>query len=297
MNAEEYNKNEELEAANYKFTNKTNTPSGEDEPRGEDSTPGFFWSLFKDIFWITVICIAIRSFLIQPVYIPSPSMMNLLLPGDYAFITKYNYGYGRFALPYGVINYSGRFFEKQPQRGDIIVFMPKASSSDSYIKRLIGLPGDKIQIKEGIVHINDKPLETNFLGMYKGPDNNKYLKYEEILPNKQKYNILRVSKELKIKTNKYRTRDLDNTREFTVPDKHLFFLGDNRDNSDDSRYGLGYVHHDNLIGKAQFIFFSTGVELVDSKLSLQEQLIRIYKWFSSIRTSRMFTYLYDKIED
>jgi signal peptidase I len=264
---------------------------------GEISNYAFFKSLIRDILWISVICLVIRSFIIQPVYIPSPSMMNKLLPGDYAFITKYNYGYGRFALPYGIIDFKGRYFDKTPARGDIIVFMPTSKSPDSYIKRLIGMPGDTIQIKEGILYINRQPVETNFMGVYKGPDNNKYLKYQEVLPNNQKYPILRISKELKIRHDKYNSRDLDNTREFIVPKNHLFFLGDNRDNSDDSRYGLGYVHTDNLIGKAQLIFFSTGVELIDLKLSVKDQLFRVYEWFTSIRLSRMFSYLYDKKED
>ena len=229
----------------------------------------------KTIFYALVIAILIRSLLLQPFYIPSSSMEPSLLVGDRLFVTKLSYGYSKHSFPFSLGPIKNRIFFSEPKRGDVIVFKTPADNRTDYIKRLLGLPGDKLQFIEG----------------------NLYLNNVEILKSKIKYNSKIYCGKSKVETNVFKEKLLNgreylttyyvngsyqNSDEFIVPPDHYFFLGDNRDCSKDSRYltSVGYVHKDNLVGKAQFIFFSS-----DKKIG---SFIEFWKWHKSIRFNRTF---------
>ncbi len=229
----------------------------------------------KTLFYAFLIAVLIRSILLQPFYIPSSSMEPNLLVGDRLFVTKYSYGYSRHSFPFSPTIFSGRFMFTTPKRGDVIVFKTPADNRTDYIKRLIGLPGDTIQFINGELYLNNSQIfktsiSTNqdiFCGNTKISVNF----FEEKLPN----NIIYKSV--------YRSDyTFQNSDKFIVPDKHYFFLGDNRDCSKDSRFltSVGYVHEDNLVGKARFIFFSS-----DKKVG---SIIKFWKWSESIRINRFF---------
>jgi signal peptidase I len=200
-----------------------------------------------------IIALVIRSFLFQPFNIPSGSMENTLLVGDYLFVSKFSYGYSHYSLPFSPPLFSGRIWSANPQRGDVVVFrLPKDDSID-YIKRVIGLPGDRIQVKEGLVYINDVPVKREAIEPVDETDRfgrtEKVKRWQETLPNGVSFVTLE----------RY-PPNLENTPVFEVPQGRFFMMGDNRDNSSDSRdpnSGVGYVPLENLIGKAQLIFFST----------------------------------------
>jgi len=213
-----------------------------------------FKSIYDNIITILgalLIAIFIRSFFFQPFYIPSSSMEPTLLIGDRIFVSKYTYGFSNHSFPFSPKIFNGRFFYTSPKRGDLVVFKTPADNRTDYIKRLVGLPGDKIQFIEGDIYINDKKIlrkkneSINHVrcGKYSLEVNT----YLETLPNGTKH----------LSTyNKQGT--LQNTKVFKVPRDHFFLLGDNRDCSKDSRYldSVGYVNYVNLVGKAQIIFFS-----------------------------------------
>jgi len=230
----------------------------------------------KTIVYALLIAGVIRSFLFQPFNIPSGSMMDTLLVGDYLFVSKSAYGYSRYSFPFGVIPFSGRFFASEPKRGDIVVFKWPRDNSTDYIKRLVGLPGDRIQVKDGVLYINDKAVPKvkadDFVGDYEGQIRH-VDRYRETLPNGVSYYVL----------DRDRDGNLDNTEVFLVPEGHYFMMGDNRDNSDDSRAGVGYVPFENFVGKAEIIFFST-----DGSARIWE----VWKWPFAIRYDRVghFTY-------
>ena len=229
----------------------------------------------KTLFYALVIALIIRSFFFQPFYIPSSSMEPNLLVGDRLFVSKYSYGYSRHSLPFSPKIYDGRILEKKPQKGDVIVFKTPADNRTDYIKRLIGLPGDVIQIIDGDLHLNNvliqkKKLEIS-LNIYCGKEILETNVYEETLPNGTKY-IVAYRREGTMK----------NSDRFIVPENHYFFMGDNRDCSKDSRFlsSVGYVNFDNLVGKAQLIFFSN-----DSK---NHSFFKFWKWNKSVRIDRLF---------
>ena len=208
----------------------------------------------KTIFYALVIAIVIRSLFIQPFYIPSSSMEPTLLVGDRIFVTKYTYGYSKHSFPFSLGPIKKRVFFDEPERGDIIVFKTPADNRTDYIKRLIGGPGDKIQFIDGNLYLNDVDILKSKVKL----ENEIYL---------TAYNNF---------------GSYQNSDEFVVPDNHYFFLGDNRDCSKDSRFltSVGYVHRDNIVGKARFIFFST-----DKKIG---RLIEFWKWNKSFRLDRFF---------
>ena len=235
----------------------------------------FFIDNAKTLFYALLIAIIIRSLFIQPFYIPSSSMEPNLLVGDRLFVSKYSYGYSRHSFPFSPKIFKDRFFFKEPERGDVIVFKTPADNRTDYIKRLIGLPGDRIQFNGSELYINNNLIFKNLIS-----------KNEEIFCGKKTINVFSFEEELS-NNKKYKTVYLKNSSNqtsdvFIVPDHHYFFLGDNRDCSKDSRVlsSVGYVHKDNLVGKAQFIFFSSD----RSKGSI----FLFWKWNKTLRLDRFF---------
>lgn len=231
---------------------------------------------FKSVVSAFLLAVLIRTFLYEPFHIPSGSMKPGLLEGDFILVSKFSYGYGRYTIPFGIPIIRERIFDwKKPKRGDVIVFRLPANPKINYIKRLIGLPGDKITVKDGMVYINDVELEREYVDDYYDKKNSEeYLEYKEKLTDDKSVKIL----QLKFKENFefYDTEDGDG--EFYVPDGYYFFMGDNRDNSLDSRFvETGYIPYRNLVGKAKIVFFSES-----------ESLFKFWKWHKTIRFKRIF---------
>jgi signal peptidase I len=226
----------------------------------------------KTIVYALIIAGLIRSFLFQPFNIPSGSMEATLLVGDYLFVSKSTYGYSRYSFPFGLVPFDGRFFVmSDPQRGDIVVFKFPPDNSTDYIKRLIGLPGDRIQMRDGVLYINDQAVPKERVEDYiddTGGQSRPIPQYRETLPNGVSYEVLDREPE----------GNLDNTQVYVVPEGHYFMMGDNRDNSLDSRVDVGYVPFQNFVGKAQIIFFSTNGTA---------RLWEVWKWPWAIRYNRM----------
>ena len=229
----------------------------------------------KTIIGALIIAIIIRSFIFQPFYIPSSSMEPTLLIGDRIFVSKYTYGFSKHSFPFSPSVFSERIFYKKPKQGDLIVFKTPADNRTDYIKRLIGLPGDEIQFKEGNIFINGKEIarkKINSTDLVRcGKFSLKVNAYEEILPNGRKHIAV---------YNQAGT--LQNTAKFKVPENHFFLLGDNRDCSKDSRYleSVGYVNFVNLVGKAQIIFFSND--------TVKGSLFKFWNLKNSFRFDRLF---------
>ena len=229
----------------------------------------------KTLIYALIIAVIIRSLIIQPFYIPSSSMEPNLLVGDRLFVTKYSYGYSKHSFPFSPPIFKNRFFFKEPERGDVIVFKTPADNRTDYIKRLVGLPGDKIQFIESNLYLNSIEIFKSRLSendvIYCGDRKIEVFTFDEKLPNGKKY-----------KTVYLKNFSFENSDIFTVPDEHYFFLGDNRDCSKDSRFltSVGYVHRDNLVGKAQFIFFSS-----DRSIG---SIFAFWRWNKSIRFDRFF---------
>ena len=229
----------------------------------------------KTIIYALIIAIIIRSFLFQPFYIPSSSMEPNLLVGDRLFVSKYSYGYSRHSLPFSPNLTNKRYFSKNPERGDVVVFKTPADNRTDYIKRLIGLPGDTLQIIDGDLYLNNQKIQRNKIEITININcGNKILNvkaFEEILPNGKKY-VAVYNKE----------GTMQNTDKFIVPDDHYFFMGDNRDCSKDSRFlsSVGYVAFNNLVGRASIIFFSNNKK--------KGNFFKFWKWHKSIRIDRFF---------
>ena len=229
----------------------------------------------KTLFFALVIAIIIRSLIIQPFYIPSSSMEPNLLVGDRLFVTKYSYGYSKHSFPFSPPFFKGRILSKNPERGDVVVFKTPADNRTDYIKRLIGMPGDQIQFIDSNLYINNnevlKSRISKNIKIFCGKQTINVFSFEEILPNGKKH------KSVYLKNFTYQNSDT-----FIVPKDHFFFLGDNRDCSKDSRFlsSVGYVHKDNLVGKAQFIFFSSDISI--------GSIFSFWKWNKSIRFNRFF---------
>ena len=223
-----------------------------------------------------LLALVIRTVLFQPFSIPSGSMRPTLLEGDYLFVTKWAYGYSRYALPFSPDLFSGRIWGSEPERGDVAVFKFPPNPSVDYIKRVIGLPGDRIQVKNGLLLINNVPVKRELIGQITDQDITEEIGpvdvYRETLPNGVSYDTLDLTKGTLG----------DDTREFNVPAGHYFMMGDNRDNSTDSRFNVGMVPADHLVGKANIIFFSIagGVSPLE-----------IWKWPSLARPSRLFNWV------
>lgn len=253
----------------------------EDSRREATAFPDEARESLSEIAQIVVVALLIalvfRSFFFQPFNIPSGSMKSTLLKGDYLFVSKYAYGFSHNSFPFSIDFFEGRIFNHAPKRGDVIVFKMTRDGRTDYIKRLVGLPGDKLQMKNGILYINDTSVRKEVDGDYWYKDDITgeefaVSRYRETLPNGVVHTTLDMTE---LGRN-------DTTGIYRVPDGHYFFMGDNRDNSQDSRViggGVGFVPEENLVGRAEIIFFS-----VDGSARIWQ----IWRWPTAIRYSRMF---------
>ena len=274
---------------------------------------------FNTIFYGALIAIVFRSFLLEPFNIPSGSMIPTLHIGDHIFVEKWAYGYSRYSFPFGSWKlWNGRFWATEPEIGDVIVFRNPINESQDYVKRLIGKPGDTIQMIGGRLHINgvqvprenprpyivatlpkslkrvgfytdkmsikgnkiwvdNKPADFNYTIEYKDDTFCKMYEYAcgvfeateytETLPNGVKHSIIEMSD----------NERFDDTMAFTVPENHYFFMGDNRDNSGDSRADIGYVPRDNVLGKVWFIWYSH---------NYYSPMLAVWDWGNKMRWNR-----------
>ena len=241
-----------------------------------------FWESARTIIYAVLIAFLVRTFAYEPFNIPSKSMLPTLLVGDYLFVSKYSFGYSRYSFPGGLPLVPGpeRVFFTEPERGDVAVFKLPSDNKTDYIKRIVGLPGDEIQMREGRLYINGQIVPREAAGDYLDTTESgmpiRYRRYVETLPNDRKHIILELSDDA----------PLDRTDVFKVPAGHYFAMGDNRDNSADSRVmpresrmAVGYIPAENLVGRAEFLFFS-----IDSSASFWE----VWKWPTAIRWGRLF---------
>jgi signal peptidase I len=233
-----------------------------------------FMDMVRTVIYAVLIALFVRTFGYEPFNIPSGSMIPTLLVGDYLFVSKFSYGYSQYSLPFSLPLIEDRIFFTEPVRGDIVVFkLPKDNKTD-YIKRLMGLPGDRIQVIKGIVHINEKPVGRIRIDDFitEGHSNNTFNRspqFKETLPNGVEHQILEISDK----------QMFDNTPVYTVPEGHYFAMGDNRDRSRDSRFlsDVGYIPVENLVGRAEFIFFS-----------IDGSVYEFWKWPDTLRLERFF---------
>ena len=235
-----------------------------------------FISNVKSVSLAVFIALIIRSFFAEPFNIPSGSMKPNLLVGDFIFVSKWSYGYSKHSLPFSIPIIPKKLFSSMPERGDVVVFKTPQDNRTDYIKRVIGLPGDKIKIISGQIYINDNLIlrkkTEDFLDIDRNYKIKRIRKYEEYFYDKEVQVLDIMDNGL-----------VDNTPIFEVPENHFFVMGDNRDNSQDSRFinVVEYVPIENLVGKAQFIFFS----LENSRF------LEIWKWPKAIRFNRLFKFI------
>ena len=232
-----------------------------------------FINNIKSVLLAIFIALIIRSFIFEPFNIPSGSMKPNLLVGDFIFVSKWNYGFSRHSLPFSLPLIYGKIFNKVPDRGDVVVFKAPYDNRTDYIKRVIGLPGDEIKIINGQIKINDQLILrtklNDFVDIDKNNNTKRIRKYTEYFFDKE-FDVLDITD----------NGIVDNTQMYNVPDNHFFVMGDNRDNSQDSRFlkKIGFVPFKNLIGKANFVFFS----LENSRF------FQIWRWPKAIRFERIF---------
>jgi signal peptidase I len=230
---------------------------------------------FKTAVIAVLLALFIRTFFYEPFNIPSGSMKPTLEIGDYLFVNKPSYGYSRYSFPFGLAPIEGRVWSKPPERGDVVVFkIPSNPHGDPFIKRVIGLPGERIQVRAGRVYINGEIVPREPMGLRQDTEPERgtstMSEYIETLPNGAIHTIWEEGDD----------EPLDDTRVFDVPPDHYFMMGDNRDNSQDSRVGrvVGFVPFENFVGRADFLFFSTNGSA---------QLFEFWKWPWSIRYNRL----------
>ncbi|MDX1736639.1 MAG: signal peptidase I [Alphaproteobacteria bacterium] len=228
----------------------------------------------KTIFGALIIAVVFRTFFFEPFNIPSGSMYPTLMVGDYMFVSKMSYGYSKYSFIKQIPSFDGRVLGDEPERGDVAVFRNPKQDGVDYVKRIVGLPGDRIQVIAGILHINGEPVKRRRIEDYVINPETVYPRtmkqYVETLPNGKSYKILEVADNI----------PSDNTDIYVVPEGHYFGMGDNRDQSQDSRWlnEVGYIPHENLIGKATIFFYS-----VDSSVSL----LKPWTWFGGLRYERL----------
>jgi signal peptidase I len=228
----------------------------------------------RTVIYAVIIALGVRTFLYEPFNIPSGSMKPTLLVGDFLFVSKFTYGYSRYSLPLSLPLIEERVLARDPERGDVAVFKLPADNATDYIKRVIGLPGDRIQVRDGILHINGKAVQRELQEVVEGTSltgrTEQKFEYVETLPNGRRHLIWEISD----------NEHYDNTQEYLVPDGHFFMMGDNRDSSQDSRVQsrVGFVPLENMVRRAEFLFFSHD----DSA-----RLWQIWRWPGAIRASRI----------
>ncbi len=231
--------------------------------------------------WAFIVAILIQTFLFQPFYVPSGSMYPTLEVGDFFVASKFSYGYSAYSLPwYHPRIFQGRIFGKDPTLGQVLAFNGEPNSKDDFIKRCVGLPGDRVQMRQGVLHINGEPVKLERVGDYLMVDPRKVSEvkimpqYIETLPNGVSHKIL--------KDKPFGEGEFDNTPEFIVPVGHYFMMGDNRDHSWDSRAmnPIGFVPSEKLIGPAQILWFSTEAKWYQPQ-----------RWLSGLRLSRFFNWI------
>lgn len=261
------------EKTDDKADNKTGGKVGEKVDRKPGA--GGYWETIKTILYAILIALAVRTVAFEPFNIPSGSMIPSLLVGDYLFVSKYSYGYSRYALPLSLPLIPDRIFFTPPERGDVAVFKLPADNTTDYIKRIVGLPGDRLQVIRGVLHINGVAVRRERRGDYVYRDESGQIVraqlYSETLPGGRSHDIIELSD----------SGPLDNTPIYTVPPGYYFAMGDNRDNSLDSRVSsaVGFIPERNLVGRAEILFFS-----IESPARIWE----IWKWPFVIRLGRFF---------
>ncbi|MEQ8657886.1 MAG: signal peptidase I [Hyphomicrobiales bacterium] len=230
------------------------------------------WDTIVVLLQAFAIALVIRTFLFQPFVIPSSSMVGTLLIGDYLFANKFAYGFSQHSLPFSPDVFDGRILGSDPQRGDVAVFKLPSDGSTDYIKRVIGLPGDSVEVRNGVVFINGEEVERERIDDFIHPETGEGVaQYRETLPNGVSYNVLDLIDNSMLDTS---------PEPFVVPEGHYFMMGDNRDNSSDSRTALvGFVPLENFVGRADLIFFS---------IAPGSSPWQVWRWPSDARFDRMF---------
>ena len=255
---------------------KVNVPAA--TSHASEQSSAFLRFLLRVLFPALVAAVIVRSFFFEPFTIPSTSMLPTLIVGDYIFVKKYAYGYSRFSFPFSLPFFSGRIKGTEPQRGDLVVFRNPKKTHVDYVKRLIAFPGETVQMKKGLLYINDKPVKRQYLGTIHGSHfvkarDDTYHSFQETLDETVSYT-----------TFEYNNRSpFDDTARLIVPENHYFVMGDNRDDSSDSRdiVNVGTIPYDHFIGKVSLIVFSHAVKKNPFQSSWNP-----WRWLTSFRGDR-----------
>ncbi|MEM7565800.1 MAG: signal peptidase I [Pseudomonadota bacterium] len=264
-----------LASANGREAGPVAVGLGKEAKASKKAEKGGLGETVKVILQALLLALVVRTLLFQPFNIPSGSMKPTLLVGDYIFVSKFSYGYSRYSAPLGLPLFDGRIMGEAPERGDVAVFKLPNDPRIDYIKRVVGLPGERIQMREGVLFINDVAVEKTRVEDFQETSPSGRVqtvqRYIETLPNGVSYEVLDLTP----------NGLSDNTREYVVPEGHYFMMGDNRDNSTDSRVqgAVGFVPFENFVGRANVIFFSVR----DGARAWE-----LWRWPWTVRWDRLF---------